>query len=273
MVQQAKHWAFTLNNYTSEEYERLINIDQETASYLVIGKETGEEGTPHIQGHVYFRSKISARRAKTLLGERIHIEVARNPNASIEYCKKDGDYVEMGQPPFKKGKRSDLDQVKQLLDGGASVRSIAETNFRVWLRYSDSLERYVNGISRSREAPPAVIIYWGPTGTGKTRRVYEEAPELWRYPGGSGAIWFDGYVNQDDVLFDEFDGSYFKITYLLQLLDRYPVQVPIKGGFRNWKPKRIFITSNIDPNLWYNNASDAHVRALHRRISSINHMH
>lgn len=272
MVQQAKHWAFTLNNYSEQEYEALCAIDQERTPYLILGKETGETGTPHIQGHAYFRTKISAQRAKAILGSRVHLEVARDPCRSIEYCKKDGDYVEMGSAPIKRGKRSDLEQVKQLLDGGASIGSVAQTHFGLWCRYSSMFERYANGISRSREHPPTVIIYWGPTGTGKTRRVYEEAPQLWRYPGSSGAIWFDGYVNQEDVLFDEFDGSYFKITYLLQLLDRYPLQVPVKGGFRQWKPTRIFITSNIDPQLWYANAADAHFRALQRRITSVNHM-
>lgn len=271
MVQQAKHWAFTLNNWTEEEYEKIIT--QEGTSYVIVGKETGEEGTPHLQGHVYFTRKVSARKAKSILGDRLHIEIARNPAASIEYCRKDGDFVEIGHAPIKQGKRSDLEAVKRLIDGGASLNQIAQSHFKLWCRYNKCFEQYANQVGPSREGAPEVIIYWGPTGTGKTRRVYDEAgEELWRYPGSSGSVWFDGYVSQQHVLFDEFDGSYFKITYLLQLLDRYPVQVPVKGGFRNWKPRKIYITSNIDPNLWYNNASDAHVRALFRRITLINHM-
>lgn len=270
MVQQAKHWAFTLNNYTEEEYEAIIN--QEGTAYVIVGKETSKEGTPHIQGHAYFQRKVSARKAKSFLGNRCHIEVARNPAASIEYCRKDGDYLEIGNAPIKQGKRTDLDTVKALIDGGASINEISQSHFKLWCRYHKCFEQYANQLGATRNNAPEVIIYWGPTGTGKTRRVYEEATDLWRYPGSSGSVWFDGYVSQRHVLFDEFDGSYFKLTYLLQLLDRYPIQVPVKGGFRNWKPERIYITSNIDPQLWYANAADAHFRALQRRITAVVHM-
>lgn len=45
-AQQAKHWCFTINNYTVEE--TTPNPIQFT--YLVIGKEVGENNTPHLQG-------------------------------------------------------------------------------------------------------------------------------------------------------------------------------------------------------------------------------
>lgn len=270
MVQQAKHWAITLNNWTEAEYERIIN--QEGASYVIIGKEKGEEGTPHLQGHLYFQGKVSARKVKSIVGERAHVEIARNPASSIEYCRKDGDFVEIGTRPIRKGKRSDLDKIKELIDRGIPINQIATTHFRQWVRYARAFEQYANIVGGSREGAPEVIIYWGPTGSGKTRTVHERAPDVWIYPGSSNAVWFDGYVAQPDVLFDEFDGSYFKITYLLRLLDRYRMQVPVKGGFRNWKPKRIFITSNIDPQQWYANASDAHIAAFYRRVTSVNYM-
>jgi len=42
----AKHWCFTINNYTAEE----ATPDTSQFFYLVIGKEVGENNTPHLQG-------------------------------------------------------------------------------------------------------------------------------------------------------------------------------------------------------------------------------
>lgn len=104
---------------------------------------------------------------------------------------------------------------------------------------------------------------------GKTRSVWENATteeDVFVYPGGG---WFDGFDNHPIVLFDDFGGSEFKISYLLKLLDRYPLRVPIKGGFVEWNPLEIYITSNLNPNVWYPNAHAEHVAALFRRFTNI----
>jgi hypothetical protein len=116
-----------------------------------------------------------------------------------------------------------------------------------------------------------VIVYWGRTGSGKTRAVMDNIPNensIYIHPGGQ---WFDGYDRHEIVLFDDFGGSEFKLTYLLKLLDRYPMRVPVKGGFVSWVPREIYITSNLDPKNWYSNAHHEHVDALFRRFSFIYH--
>lgn len=69
--------------------------------------------------------------------------------------------------------------------------------------------------------------------------------------------------------FDDFGGSEFKLTYLLKLMDRYPMRVPVKGSFVNWVPKKIYITSNYSPKEWFPNAKDEHVKALFRRFKKV----
>lgn len=269
MVQQAKHWAVTLNNYTSEEYEKLCKT---TASYCIIAKETGETGTPHLQCHFYFKQKISARKLKSLTSSRIHCEIARNPSASIEYCRKDCNYQEIGELPIKRGHRSDLDALKSSLRRGATLKEVSEQHFSMFIKYERSIRRFIeiNDNGRSMDAETIVNVYWGPTGSGKTRRAYIEAndanQEMYSH---SGSEWFDGYLGHRRVLFDDFGGHEFKLTYLLKLLDRYPMRVPIKGSFVQWKPEIITITSNKHPDDWYPNAFPEHRRALKRRLTNI----
>ena len=47
------------------------------------------------------------------------------------------------------------------------------------------------------------------------------------------------------------------------------MRVPVKGGFVQWVPKRIWITSNYSPKEWYPNAKDEHVKALFRRLTRV----
>lgn len=115
----------------------------------------------------------------------------------------------------------------------------------------------------------SVVVYWGRTGTGKTRAVFDnvnDKEDIYVHPGGN---WFDGYDQHKIVLFDDYGGSEFKLTYLLKLIDRYPIRVPIKGGFTSWVPEEIYITSNRSPDSWYPNAHEEHIDAMFRRFTNI----
>ena len=140
------------------------------------------------------------------------------------------------------------------------------------VRYPRGLQGLVNHMAstRVREHPPQVLVCYGPTGSGKTRSVYDnhDLQDVWRAPvANTGHQWFDGYLGQRIALFDDFDGEHPSITVMLQVLDRYPLQVPIKGGFISWYPEIIYITTNISPRRWYKDADSAHRAALLRRIT------
>lgn len=271
MVRQAKNWCFTLNNFTQEEYDRIHNAS-ELYTYLIIGRERGERGTPHLQGHIVYKTKVSARAVKSHLGNRAHFEISKSPKDSINYCRKEGDYLEYGTEPRGRGGRSDLLAVQKAIRDGASIGEIRDQYFGTWVRYHRAIERYYMEVQPRRQWSTEVIVFWGETGSGKSRAVHEcaesERTDLYTH---TGTDWFDGYNGQQFVLFDDFGGHEFKLTYLLKLLDRYPMLVPVKGGFVNWVPRKIYITSNKPVNEWYVNATSEHRAALKRRITEEKH--
>ena len=59
--------------------------------------------------------------------------------------------------------------------------------------------------------------------------------------------WFDGYDGHDTAIFDDFRASVNRFAYILRVLDRYPMDVPVKGGFVNWNPKYIVFTCPRPP--------------------------
>lgn len=269
----AKQWCFTINNYTADD-ESLLRARAPDIVYMVYGRERGESNTPHLQGFVQLAKRYTLASIRKLLSTTAHFEITRGtPTQAANYCKKDGDYEEFGELRGGQGRRSDLAEVANLVKRGASTRAIAEEHPEAFIRYSNGINKLrLLCRPKTRETPPSIYVYWGRTGLGKTRRVHDTEPaeELWIHPGGP---WFDGYDNHDAVLFDDFDGGWFKLGYLLKLLDRYNFQVPIKGGHTWWCPRRIYITSNIDPRQWYTNASQAQVDALLRRFSEFGEIH
>lgn len=107
-------------------------------------------------------------------------------------------------------------------------------------------------------------VYWGATGTGKSRKAWDEAG-LSAYPKDPRTKFWCGYRDQEHVILDEFRGA-VDIAHLLRWLDRYPVSVETKGAATPLLAKKIWITSNLDPRLWYPELDEATFAALARRM-------
>lgn len=137
-MSRAKHWCFTLNNYTDEDEARLVGLeDSDIVAYLCIGKEVGEQGTPHFQGFISFKQKQAFRDVIGIIGQ-CHLTVARKIPQAIAYCKKDGDYVEFGIQPGGQGNRTDLVAFRAAVESGAvkTMKDAREKHPEVAARYS-----------------------------------------------------------------------------------------------------------------------------------------
>lgn len=135
---RARRWCFTINNYTDEDVIKLDALGN-NCTYLVYGKETGDNGTPHLQGYCIFDSLTSFTVAKGLISDRAHLEVARgSPSQASQYCKKDGDYKEYGELPSQ-GKRSDWERYREWivgLDRVPTKRELAREWPSLYARYA-----------------------------------------------------------------------------------------------------------------------------------------
>lgn len=259
---EGKFWCFTLNNYSDEEYTDIQNFN---CNYLIIGKEVGEEGTPHLQGYVEFKTNHKLDRLKKL-SQRIHWEKRRGTSVEAsDYCKKDGDYYEIGElSKPNRGKRTDIDEVRELVNGGAGMKEVMQvTNSFQAVRFAEKL---ITHAEKKRTWAPEVTWLWGPTGCGKTRRAFEET-EGNAWISGRNLKWWDGYDAHENVIIDDFRADFCTFHELLRILDRYPYMVEIKGGTRQLLAKRIYITSCYAPDKVYQTRED--IGQLLRRITNV----
>lgn len=272
---RARNICFTLNNWSEEEKAELEEFaHSQECKYLILGFEGRDGSTPHIQGYFEGSKKfgLTGIRKSCRGFSRAHMEQRKgSATQASEYCKKEGNFKEYGKlSTARQGRRSDLEEIQDDIKNGQSDLQIANRNFSKWVVYRRSFSQYRRLVRDTpRTWKSVVVVLWGSTGVGKTRFVFDQCGEEPPWVHG-GDRWFDGYEGHKVALLDDFDGSQLEFRFLLRLLDRYPMQVPIKGGFVNWSPTKIYITSNINPAGWYNQTCEQSHGALLRRLDIIN---
>jgi len=88
------------------------------------------------------------------------------------------------------------------------------------------------------------------------------------YPKDPRTKFWCGYQGQANVVVDEFRGG-IDIGHLLRWLDRYPVNVEIKGASVPLCVKKYAFTSNLHPREWYPELDGLTLFALLRRLEVI----
>lgn len=264
-------FVFTLNNYTDEEYGQICSLD---CRWIIVGKETGENNTPHLQGAVILNHQLAFNSVKRLSGfERAHIEKMRGtPADSAQYCSKQDSTPFINGTMPQPGKRNDLLNVVGRIKAGETLRDLATTDDEAAV----CIVKYHKGLTilralqaPPRNEPPVVLWLYGATGTGKTKSAFDLARDLdmpiWISHGN--LQWFDGYDGQPVVVFDDYRTRHSSFSYLLRLLDRYPISVPFKGGFTDFQPRYIIVTAPQSPTDMWSYRTPEQLQQLTRRIT------
>jgi len=272
--QQLSRCCFTFNNYTAVEYEWLKAFE---CKWMIIGKEVGANGTPHLQGAVVLKNRrLFSTLKKTIGFKRAHMEEMKGSvQDSIKYCTKE-DKNAFQKGAVEPGKRNDIHSAINKLKDATSITDLVlkDDDFAAtYVKYPNGLTNYRNMLEGKREGPPVVFWIYGDTGTGKTHSSVEWAErrglDYWMSLGG--LQWFNGYDGEPVAILDDFRTGHCKFSFLLRLLDRYRFSVPYKGGFRNWIPKVIFITAPLKPRDMFDLKKEGDIQQLERRIAHTIH--
>lgn len=237
----------------------------EGIQYIKGQLETGHEtGYRHWQLIIVFKKKQSLESAKRILGGDWHGELTRS-KAADEYCWKedtriDGTQFEYGTKLVRRNEAKDWERIWQQAQEGQIEQIPAD----IRVCHYRSLRTITADFGRPVALVRSVYVYYGPPGSGKSRRAWDEAG-FDAYPKDPRTKFWDGYQGEENVVIDEFRGG-VDIAHVLRWFDRYPVRVEIKGAGSVLRARRIWITSNLHPSEWYPMLDSASYRALERRL-------
>lgn len=259
------------------------NIDMSKLSYCIWQLEKSPDtGRKHWQGYGELKNRSALSTCKQIFGRTTHLEPRRGTQEeAIVYCTKDETSLgKRGEHGTKKsqGERTDIEKIWTSLKDGATIFDICESHPGHFMRYASGIQRMaaIAAEPKARVMRPQldVTVLWGATGTGKSWRANttidgELRTDTYTLRLNDGQVWWTSYHGSLTLIIEEFRCQ-IKLCELLQILDRYPLELNCKG-FSTWAMwTHVIITSNHPPNEWYLNAGREEDRdALKRRFTKI----
>lgn len=273
-------WCFTINNFSEEEKKQISELIRSNVVKYGIAEieHAGDgEGTPHIQGYIYFENAQTFRRIKNLIGERAHIEPAKgNPKQNYDYCSKEGTvFSQKGNP--EKGKTCFLEMWNDM--NSVSIDEFRTLYPKEWYIHREKVMQVMIDVAMKRVKEYDGLLkekniwIYGEPGLGKSRwaasnGTYEEIFKK------NFNKWWDGYnlMTTKIVILEDYPctpqgqvlSQHMKIWG-----DRYPFEAECKGSHLMVEPGRFFfiVTSNYPIDQCFETEEDK--QAIHRRFREI----
>ena len=267
-VIRSRGFCFTLNNYGQNDEDGMAQlISPKGAQYVIYGREKGASGTPHLQGVIYFRNQRVNASVIAFLGRGYHVEVMKGTiDQAIVYCMKEGNWVEHGVRPMsqelkgthgpkggKKGGEAEKYRWEQALRGAREgLDEIIPA--QIMLCQYGNIQRIRQAelgkkVTNASRAKGQNMLFYGPTGTGKSLTVRDMIPPDQLYIKNANK-WWDGYAHQPYVLIEEMNPALMKVLahYVKIWTDIYTFLAEVKGAHvANCRPSMFFITTNYTP--------------------------
>lgn len=288
--QSSRHWVFTINNPTDEDFDNLSFHNWNAVQEAVYNLEVGESGTPHIQGCLSLITHKSLQWMKNKM-PRAHIEKRRGSREqAILYCLKDA----ATQSESTENSLNWLDDLCPNIQTNLSpfpvlfnfqcsweeLKKQCQEKQTLRLPRKEALLTMKTMIEEGKTDQELADFHF-PTYISCIRNlhVYRSLVSVQRNfktkviicqgPTGTGkskwamdnyplaywkqrSNWWDGYEGHETVIIDEFYG-WLPFDLCLRLCDRYPQLVETKGGNVQFFAKTLIFTSNNLPSSWWKN--------------------
>lgn len=256
MDKRARAFHISINNPTNETMRHLDRTMNE-CQYARVGYEVGKNhGTPHLQGVLYFTNPRVNHQVFAMIGGVGYCKVCYSSveKNAIYTAKDDCTLFAVGASPPKQGARNDLDALYDALESGITDRDTLKMRFGG--QHLGLVDKWFKLMEPGKDWKPEVRWYFGQSGCGKSTaaKKWLGKEDLWHKacdkPGSQG--WIDGYDGHHDVLLDEIRPGFFDVAQILAMLGDGECRMPTKGSFRQFRPRRIAITTVYDPERFWN---------------------
>lgn len=216
---------------------------------------------------------------------RVHLEKSKAGwKQNFEYCTKDDTRIpgeghgpwEFGERPAGQGRRTDLQLAAETALLHGDVHEVIIKHPVEYVKYHRGLTKLCEYYGAPRDFKTRVYWYYGPTGSGKSRAAYDEAlrfcqeeqrersgvavrDSIRTLPYFKPAIggWWDFYVGQSTVIINDLRADTFGFVELLRVFDRYPMLIPRKGDYVQFRGRAVWVTCPMSPVMMFQNETCA----------------
>ena len=218
-----RNFVFTINNPLQNGGPEICDWLEQNCSYVIIGCERGIPGPFTGKAMQSLQSRVDGLLSLGMNFAGISSGEWEVKPRLFDTVKKDGNFHSCGKRR-EQGSRGDLDRIRRIADEDG-MRAVCMAGNVQQIRIA---EKYLSYNESGRDWKPYVTWIYGDSGTGKSKMAREISGED-VYTKNVGTKWWDGYDGHEDVIVDDFRDSWWPITYMLALLDRYPMIVEYKG--------------------------------------------
>jgi len=287
-VKRARRYCFTLNNYTSIEYDAICTWMEDITHYSLVGKEVGASGTPHLQGYMNFKNARTVSSVRSLSGlARAAIFYCRGTETqNIKYCKKEGDFKEYHSENANIKEISTLDAQAKLIssEGVKGLKTIIQENPKAYVMHHRGFHALLTACAPNRklDAPPKFVYAIGDAGSGKSTYIHKLAEEEAAATGksiyyfGAQWPWADGYTDEEIIVIDDirdrdFKGVPIPVNFMTRMIDVFSCTLQTKGGTCKFYGSSFYLSSVVHPgDMWNKDVNDPNTQIL-RRITDLYH--
>ncbi len=262
---RSRNWCFTDHGCRDlkETYEGNVGVIRYVGWAV---ERTPSTDKTHHQGWLQLWNPKDFSVVKRMMPTGIHLEACKGTAHQNEsYIRKENKPTTYGKF-VSQGFRSDLEDIKKIIEEGGTKKDIQDAHYGTWCRYRGAFREHMQDVLYERTRgfrDVKVSIYVGPTGCGKTTAACTGDYFLMH---GSNLKWWEEYKGQKKLVIDEYDNQ-IPITQLLQLCDGWQTYLQIKGGHTYAQWNEVVITTNID--VIHPQAKQEHRDALNRRVDNV----
>lgn len=251
-------WFLTWNN-PPENWKSVFDVF--SSDYGIGQLEVGKDGTPHVQGCIYYHKAVRASKFKGIQCWIKGID-AGQASGVIKYCTKS---ETRSQDPHEYGKRPQ--SVSDKTDWEETLVAAKEGRFsaippRIFVCYYTNIKKiYAENATPFQAEDVRGLWIYGKPGAGKSHMVRQNYSSLYSKAQNK---WFDGYMGELCILLDDFDESGQCLGHYLKIwADKWKCYGEIKGATTPLRHEVFAITSNFLPDTFW---SGQMLEAINRRF-------
>jgi len=258
LMAQSKNWIGTSFD------EEMVLPPRTLLEYACYQREKcPSSGKLHWQFFVVFTTKRRFKGAKSLLGDKVHLELCKCPEKGRLYCMKE---ETRESAPIEIGHFGSPECMVDILRK-RSICEVLKEQPQLW-RSVRQMQVVQDLLMEKRTNQPKCILLTGVTGSGKSKiasLIAQFVGSSYFKPPGK---WWDHYLQQELVVIDEFRGQETMIVQeFLTLVNHLPYIVERKGSSVQFASDWIFLTSNLSVEDMYKHVDILTLNAIKRRVT------